>query len=90
LIEIARNGDAQALDQLLQHWYPALMGFARQYFGGRFAAEAAEELSREVVQQTCLSVHRSLGQLQDPSRFRSWLFRIATNHCYDHSNPLPH
>lgn len=55
-------------------------------------AERADDLTQE----TFLRVHRRLGELKDPGALEAWLYRIATNLCYDRfrqrehrSPPLP-
>jgi len=79
----AQTGDGAALNALIEEWHPAIFGYVRRYFSGRFAADVVEDLSRESTQQVWIAVHRSLGQLKDARRFKSWLYRIATNQCYE-------
>ncbi len=38
----------------------------------------------DVTQEVFIRVHAHLGQLRDPERLKSWLYRIATNLCMDH------
>jgi RNA polymerase sigma-70 factor (ECF subfamily) len=38
----------------------------------------------DVTQEVFIRVHAHLGQLRDPARLKSWLYRIATNLCMDH------
>jgi len=38
----------------------------------------------DVTQEAFIRVHAHLGQLRDPARLKSWLYRIATNLCMDH------
>jgi RNA polymerase sigma-70 factor (ECF subfamily) len=42
-------------------------------------AEEAEDLTQE----TFLRVHRHFSSLQEPTAIKAWLYRIATNVCYD-------
>ncbi len=42
-------------------------------------AEEAEDLTQE----TFLRVHRHFSALQEPTAIKAWLYRIATNVCYD-------
>jgi len=37
----------------------------------------------DLTQETFLRVHRKLSSLKDPSTLSVWLYRIATNVCYD-------
>ncbi len=38
----------------------------------------------DLLQETFLRVHRQLPNLKDPTTLTAWLYRIATNVCYDH------
>lgn len=40
--------------------------------------------AQDLVQETCLRAYRSLEQLADPARCRSWLLRILTRIYIDH------
>lgn len=48
----------------------------------------------DLTQETFLRVHNRLGELKDPAALEAWLYRIATNLCYDrfrqreHRHPL--
>ena len=44
----------------------------------RNAAEA-----EDLTQETFLRAHTKLSTLDDPARLSAWLYRIATNVCYD-------
>lgn len=37
--------------------------------------------ARDVVQETFVQIHKSIASLQDPSFFKSWLYRIVSNKC---------
>jgi RNA polymerase sigma-70 factor (ECF subfamily) len=52
----------------------------RRYIGGlvRDSAEADD-----LLQETFVRVHRKLDSLGDPATLTTWLYRIATNVCYD-------
>lgn len=39
--------------------------------------------AEDLTQETFLRAHDKLSSLQDPSRLLPWLYRIATNACYD-------
>ena len=50
----------------------------------------------DLTQETFIRVHRRIGGLRDPAAVEAWLYRIATNLCYDRfrqrehrSPPLP-
>jgi len=39
--------------------------------------------AEDIIQETFLRANRKLSSLQDQKRLSSWLYRIATNLCYD-------
>jgi len=55
-------------------------GAIHRYVLGIVRDPAAAE---DLTQETLLRGHRELASLDDPSRFSSWLYRIATNLCRD-------
>lgn len=42
-----------------------------------------EEDGRDAAQSAIIRAHRLFGSLDDPAKFKGWLFRIATNQCAD-------
>lgn len=42
-----------------------------------------EAAAEDLTQETFLRVHQRLAELQDPAALQAWLYRIATNLCYD-------
>ncbi len=71
LVEAARAGDQQAFDQLYQRYFHRLVGFCGRQLGDR--DEAAD-----VAQETFLLASRYLHQIEQPTRFRAWLYVIAS------------
>ncbi len=43
-----------------------------------------EHLSDDLLQETFLRVHRSMGTLQEADRLAAWVYRIARNVIHDH------
>jgi RNA polymerase sigma-70 factor, ECF subfamily len=41
------------------------------------------ERADDLTQETFLRVHRRLADLKDTAALEAWLYRIATNVCYD-------
>jgi len=66
------KGDPHAFRLLLEPVRGDLWGFLYNHIGGKQDAE-------DLFQEICLKVYRNLAKLQDPSKFRSWLFAIAMN-----------
>ncbi len=74
LLTRAREGDSLAQGKLMQVWYKRIYNYGFKFFYDH-------DLAMEVAQKTFISMHRNIGNLQDASRFRSWLYTIAVNCC---------
>ena len=74
LIARAREGDQNAQGKLVQLWYKRIYNFGYKYFFDH-------DMAMEVAQRTFISMHRNIVNLQDLTRFRSWLYTIAVNYC---------
>ena len=74
LIARAREGDKNAQGKLVQLWYKRIYNFAYKFFFDH-------DLAMEAAQKTFIAMHRNLPNLNDPARFRSWLYTIAVNFC---------
>ncbi len=70
----ARNGDARAFAELVEHFHARCMRYARYMLGD-------EEDAEEAVQDTFIRVYDHLGQFRPDARFEPWLFRILANRC---------
>jgi RNA polymerase sigma-70 factor (ECF subfamily) len=46
-------------------------------------------VAEDLTQETLLRAHQKLATLEDPARLASWLYRIATNICYDRFRQSP-
>ncbi|MDX3378430.1 sigma-70 family RNA polymerase sigma factor [Streptomyces sp. ME02-6991-2A] len=77
LIAAARNGDQEAKDQLVAAYLPLLYNVVGRALNGHADVD-------DVVQETVLRMLRSLPELRDPERFRSWLVAIAMNEMRRH------
>ncbi|MGA5471161.1 sigma-70 family RNA polymerase sigma factor [Streptomyces arboris] len=77
LIAAARNGDQEAKDQLVAAYLPLLYNVVGRALNGHADVD-------DVVQETVLRMLRSLPELRDPERFRSWLVAIAMNEIRRH------
>ena len=72
LIYRAQSGDERAFADLMREYYPFVYTIV---IGGVNNPHDAEE----VVQDTFLSAYRGLTQLEDTTKFKSWLAEIARN-----------
>ncbi|MCK9793902.1 sigma-70 family RNA polymerase sigma factor [Isoptericola sp. 4D.3] len=71
-------GDASDdIGALLEQYRRELTGYCYRMLGGAFEADDA-------VQETLLRAWRSYDKFEGRSSLRSWLYRIATNVCFDH------
>jgi RNA polymerase sigma-70 factor (ECF subfamily) len=78
LIEQARRGDDQAVDQLLLRYYPALRAFVRLRVGAELRLK---ESTSDLVQSVCREVLGAIDRFeyQGDRSFRAWLFQAALN-----------
>ena len=74
LIVKGQGGDQSAQGKLVQLWYKRIYNFGYKFF-------LDHDMAMEVCQRTFISMCRNLGTLQDASRFKPWLYKIAVNFC---------
>ncbi len=68
------EGEQEAFNQIVRSWEKKVYNLAWRMLGNR-------EDAQDVVQETFLSVFKSLKALRDPASFSTWLYRITLNHC---------
>lgn len=76
LVKQAQTGDSDAFNELARRWQGKIHRFVYGFFGN--ADDAGE-----ITQKTLIRVYRKVQDLDDPSRFPSWIYRIANNLCLD-------
>lgn len=76
LVIAARQGDAEALNDLLRRWEGRLWRFACSLTGD-------EHDAREVYQETCLGIARGIHRLNDVATFPKWAYTIASRRYAD-------
>lgn len=75
LVCAAQKGDLEAFNQMVLFYQDRIFGLALRILGDEDSAE-------DITQNAFLTAYRSLPRFRNGS-FRSWLYRIATNACYD-------
>ncbi|WP_051328100.1 RNA polymerase sigma factor [Desulfatirhabdium butyrativorans] len=74
LIRAINEGDIARFDELVQRYENQLYGFGRRMCRNPQDAE-------DMVQNTFLNVFRYLKDFRFESRFKNWLYKIATSTC---------
>jgi RNA polymerase sigma-70 factor (ECF subfamily) len=69
-----QGGDASAFRKLFERYARAMVAFCHHFVRN---AARAEELAQDVF----LKVHASRDRYRPDARFKTWLYRIASNHC---------
>ena len=74
LVEAARGGDVRAFDALVYRYQGHLTQFVRARLDAAIDAD-------DVAQEVFVAAWRGLPGFNGRSRFKTWLFGIAVNHC---------
>ena len=69
-----QGGDERAFRSLFEKYGRAMVSFCNHFVRDRARAE-------ELAQDVFLKLHRSADRYQPTARFRTFLYRIASNHC---------
>jgi RNA polymerase sigma-70 factor (ECF subfamily) len=77
LVERARRGDRQSLNNLAQIARERLRVYV-------YRLTLKDDLAQEIVQESLLEMCKILGKLQKTDRFWPWLYGIATNKLHRH------
>lgn len=75
LVVAAQKGDVGAFNQLVLTYQDKIYSLAARILGDY-------DLAEDITQNTFLTAYSNLPRFRNGS-FRSWLYRIATNACYD-------
>ena len=76
LVKKARAGNRVGFQELVNMFQEDIYRLA---YYRTFSQMDAEDLTQEVFEQA----YRKIDSLQEPQRFRSWLYSIAVNRCND-------
>lgn len=74
LLKMALEGDGASFGTLVLRWEKRIYGFICRYVGN-------SEEARDLTQDTFAKAYQNLDRLADPTRFSSWLYKIALNEC---------
>jgi len=77
LIQLARTGNVDAFEQLMQRYDRKVFSLAASYVH-------SSDDAKDIFQEVFLRVYKSLPQFELRSEFSTWLYRIATNVCLSH------
>jgi RNA polymerase sigma-70 factor (ECF subfamily) len=69
-------GDADAWGELYRRYAPAIFRFCRRALATR---EDAEDATTEIF----MKMRQKLGTFDSSRPFTAWLYRVASNHCWD-------
>lgn len=72
----AQKGDEAACSKLVELWYKRIHNYALKYLGNHDQAS-------EVTQKTFITMYHKINMLEDSSRFKPWLYKIASNYCHE-------
>ena len=76
LVQAAKDGDRQALEQLLRRHQDRIYGLCR-----RLASNDAD--GSDAAQEALVAIVRGLHRFDGRSRFSTWAYRVATNAALD-------
>jgi RNA polymerase sigma-70 factor, ECF subfamily len=76
MIERCRNGSLQDFRKLVELISPFAFSVAFRILGD-------EEEAKDIVQETMITLWKSLQKVNSADSFMPWLYRIAVNKCYD-------
>ncbi|MEC7946849.1 MAG: sigma-70 family RNA polymerase sigma factor, partial [Myxococcota bacterium] len=68
------DGDRDAFSELVRRYQDRVFTLCLRWMRDRQVAE-------EVAQDVFVAVYKALPRFRGDSKFSTWLFRIATNHC---------
>ena len=77
LVARSKNGDADAMEFLIERYQPRVAGFVFVCVG---EGQAVDDLCQTIFYKMLVGLPR----LETDGKFESWLFRIARNACFDY------
>jgi RNA polymerase sigma-70 factor (ECF subfamily) len=77
LVALAQQGDLPAFEELVRKYQREIFNLA-----SRIVQDCEE--AKDLAQQTFLQAYTHIRDFRHQSQFRTWLFRIAMNQCYNY------
>ena len=74
VVALVLAGDTEAFGIVIRRYEAGLLRFATRMLGSRDAAADA-------VAESLVRAYRHLASCREPTRLRTWLYRIVTNRC---------
>jgi RNA polymerase sigma-70 factor (ECF subfamily) len=76
IIEECRKGNLSYFRELVGITSPFAFSVALRMLGD-------EELAKDIVQETMVTMWQKIGKIKSASSYKMWLYRIVINKCYD-------
>ena len=76
LVDGARSGNRTCMDELIGFFHKEIFRMVYYRTGSRMDAE-------DLTQEIFFKMSEAIGKLDDPARYRQWLYRIAVNRIKD-------
>lgn len=74
LVRAFLNGEKQAFNKLVLLYQNRIYNLVFNYL-------KHPEEAKDTTQDIFVTVHRTIGSLKDITKFKSWLYQVAINHC---------
>jgi len=76
IIEECSRGNLQEFRKVVDYSSPLVFSVALRMLGD-------ETEATDVVQETMITVWKKIGRLDSPKSYKTWMYRIVLNKCYD-------
>ena len=76
LIEECRSGNLNNFRKVVEASTPFAFSVAFRMLGD-------EDLAKDVVQETMITIWQKIPNIKSPEVYKTWLYRIVINKCYD-------
>lgn len=83
LIDECRNGNLQNFRKIFEKTSPMIFSVAFRMLGN-------DDTARDIVQETMITVWQKSDRIKTPGSFKTWVYRIAVNKCYDYLRKRKH